>query len=826
MDDIRISKVARFVLTRPTLSSTFNTNVSTANPQISFNVASGLGLNPASLRTILNENLVSGLSLTGNSISGSLSESLLPGKNTLEVSIQDVNDNFGKIVVTINYTPMGPPLSAASIVTSSMNSCYLDGMGDVYCWGSNRWGQLGVSNIAFSSSPIKNPRLKHIAKIAITDGALCALDVEGDLFCLGSNLGGQLARHSTALNSSVFPLEVKIDGDVEDIFAGAGAFCAKLENGGPLMCWGMDENSSLGLGGWNFSPKESPETVGVKQVALGKTHSCYIMSDDSLWCRGSNLYGQLGNLGAPTGNVSTLVQVFNVSAVKNIQVGVNYSCATATYMTEGVFCWGSNRGAQFGLGTQSHIFPEGSRYPVFTGIPVGKPFVLGDGFVCTRNSLDKLLCWGTNEKGELGRGDFVFDPTGFTHSIDFQTISAKGSTVCGISEDSKVFCWGMNSYGQSGFPTEGNIHTPTEVVPHSGNIPYYDSLSLGEVNSCVKRGNANFCWGSNELGQLGLGETSQIDERLPVLQSHLITGIIKSSIGLGNICHLTSSKEVYCSGSNAFLQSGHSDPFKNVLRFNKIQGLPLVTEVDAGFDFNCAIAEDKSVWCWGNNRFGQLGSPGVWSHTAVQVQDLSDVVDIDVPVKGQIACARKTDKSVWCWGDNSFNQIPETHTGINRKPVEVSQLNGSIAIALGGSFTCGLLETGSLKCGAINFYGTSGLGHNDDNSNWAAVDTDKTFVDVKAGENHVCALDSLNTVYCWGENDRGQIGAGHTSESINRPRRILDNVRELAVGGLHSCAITNDNKMACWGVNADGQFGTGTTVDSSSPVFIEFSKKF
>ncbi|QJR16524.1 RCC1 domain-containing protein [Usitatibacter palustris] len=159
------------------------------------------------------------------------------------------------------------------------------------------------------------------------------------------------------------------------------------------------------------------------------------------------------------------------------------------------------------------------------------------------------------------------------------------------------------------------------------------------------------------------------------------------------------------------------------------------------------------------------------------------------------SCAIKAG-DVLCWGYNANGQLGNGTTTSSILPVPVTGLSGIAAIASGGTNTCAITGTGSVKC-------------------WGAGAT--TPVDVTgipagvtvlaAGVGHTCALSTGGVLTCWGDNTQSQLGDG----------TIGTGIVAIAAGEYHTCAVTGAGALKCWGLNNAGQLGDGTYTNSAAP---------
>lgn len=186
------------------------------------------------------------------------------------------------------------------------------------------------------------------------------------------------------------------------------------------------------------------------------------------------------------------------------------------------------------------------------------------------------------------------------------------------------------------------------------------------------------------------------------------------------------------------------------------------------------------------------------------------------------SCALAEEGSVKCWGDNSYHQLGDGTTTGRLVPVDVTALAVPVTtIAVGGNHTCGLTATGGIVCWGANQYGQLGDGTAAETS--AAVEVvglQANVLAIAAGRRHSCALTSAGAVKCWGFNEKGQLGDGGTTDSP-LPVDVVglqSGVVAIAAGGYGTCAVTSAGAAKCWGDNTYGQLGDGTTNQAHAPV--------
>jgi len=239
---------------------------------------------------------------------------------------------------------------------------------------------------------------------------------------------------------------------------------------------------------------------------------------------------------------------------------------------------------------------------------------------------------------------------------------------------------------------------------------------------------------------------------------------------------------------------------------------------------------DNSLWCWGNNEFGQLGdSTTLQRTTPVQVEALASDVS-SASAGGNHTCALKTDGTLWCWGQNRSGQLGLGDTRNRSTPTEVTALGSGVVAVFGGAeHTCAVKmeESGqSLYCWGLNGQGQLGLGDTHNRTTPERIDFDDLGTGVSVvslGAAHTCAAKSDGSLYCWGENRFGQLGLNKDDrERVLTPAPVFAGVMSSGVavvyaGGSHTCARSNDNALWCWGQNQNQQLGRMTNGDALQP---------
>lgn len=341
--------------------------------------------------------------------------------------------------------------------------------------------------------------------------------------------------------------------------------------------------------------------------------------------------------------------------------------------------WGANFNGQLGTGTK-----DSSRVPVpVPALPTNtRRIAAGSNFALALLSDGTVLSWGDNFSGQLGDG------TNEAHAIPARIPSLSGITqisagdwhALAVDSAGNVWSWGDNVRGQLGDGTTVSRSTPEQVPGLTG----FTQVSAGARFSLGVRGDGTvWAWGANDEGQQGDG--TQEDQHVP----HQVDGIgdvtqVAGAFGGNHSLALRADGTVWGWGANFFGQLGTGSP--SDIEFHPVQavGLSGATEIVAGEGSSLAL-RDGRIWAWGGNYFGQLGD-GTTDNRAVPAPlGLTGVRQV---VTGYSQSAvLLADGSMWTWGSNFAGEqgtgVPDPFTTV---PAKVPGLADLARLALGFSF--------------------------------------------------------------------------------------------------------------------------------------------
>ena len=380
------------------------------------------------------------------------------------------------------------------------HTCFVRADGNVLCWGDNANGQIGDGTSGNVRRAPTATGITTAVDVAVGRDHSCALLASGAVQCWGSNASGQLGVGSGTASSPV-PMTVPGLSGVVSLTAGTAFNCARKSDG-TVRCWGTNQFGQLG-DDTTTSPRFAPVAVAnltdAVKVVAGATHTCALRAGGVMACWGSNSQGQLGTGNFTTRDVPTAV--VDVTEFTEMAAGLRFTCGSRA--GGDMFCWGDNDVAQLDLGVTS----DNSTRPVQNADPsVVVDVGAGESHACFINTGGALLCWGANDRGQLGIGSTSpFEARRQLVARSTLEVAAGRRHTCLLGSNEVVRCWGDNALGQLGNTGSDPSFQPTAVLGLGGSVSAR-RLAAGTDHSCAVRAEgAGACWGRSESGAIGNG---------------------------------------------------------------------------------------------------------------------------------------------------------------------------------------------------------------------------------------------------------------------------------------------------------------------------------
>ncbi len=665
--------------------------------------------------------------------------------------------------------------------------------GEIFCFGSNDLGQLGVAlpnGERATTDPVQliddesgKGIVTDAKSLVAGDAHACAMLKAGRVICWGDNSYGQLGNPSQKKIGvrTIFESErnQKMFSGVTDVFAGANSTCIIAREDSSVFCFGERYGVARKIN-WVPEKIDLAGSIGtlasVKQVGLGRGFGCALSKSSQVYCWGRNDLNQLGGLVTlPAMTKATMVKVTYpqeqpITRVDAIAVGEAHACALHRD-EKTLYCWGDNRFGQLG-NTSIRGLPEqvalGSNNLTLKGV---REVALGPDRTCIISSRDEVFCWGNGAHGILG-SPRVMTPypvrvldanTEFLSAA--QMIAVGTQHACMIDTSAQLYCFGINEYGQLGQRlVSGNVITG-ELKP----IERVTAIDTAHLRTCMVYGKDQSvaCFGDREIDNLN--QKHELNSFVPEeIKKGMISyrGVLGLSVGKAHLCVITAEQTVECLGDGAFGQLGGGDTqsaqFAVVLNEKKAP-IKDIWQIKSNKNWNCSLQQEKgSIWCWGQWKQTQ------WllaRQLMAQAKPSQDFIQITLS-EDQVCGVHGVDREVYCanLGDKPQDQI---------ELVPLLEQEGRVL---------------------------------------------KKVLTLSGGKNHICALNDEGYVYCWGSNQHGQLGSKTLRESarairLSFTRETLKKISRISAGDQHTCVATNEEAaFFCFG---ESFFGG---VDSVEPL--------
>ena len=354
------------------------------------------------------------------------------------------------------------------------------------------------------------------------------------------------------------------------------------------------------------------------QIICADGGNSIVCANGNVMTAGDNESGQLGNNTNTSSNYP--VQVSGLTNIIAVGGGNNHRLAIKSDGT--VWAWGDNYSGALGDGTNndSNIPVAVSLLTNVTAISAG-----GGNFSLALKNDGTVWSWGSNYKGQLGVGTTLNTniPTKIPWLSGIVKISAGGDHSMALKNDGTVWTWGYNQHGQLGnglmMPNSIGIGLDSNIPVQVSGISNIISISAGHLMSYALRDDGKvFSWGQNVYGQLGDGTTTRA--HTPVLLS--LSNVQAIEAGGSHCLFLLDNSNLMSVGQNVNGQLGNgtttpfSTPNSSPIQVNSISG---VTEISAGGGTSIAKKSDGSIWMWGDNSDGRFGN-GTTTNSSIPVQ--------------------------------------------------------------------------------------------------------------------------------------------------------------------------------------------------------------
>jgi|GEM_PF-57775 len=405
---------------------------------------------------------------------------------------------------------------------------------------------------------------------------------------------------------------------------------------------------------------------------------------------------------------------------------------------------------------------------------------------------------------------------------------------------------GNNSYEVMVVDTNGN----ESLI--SGNIYLGDIVAAGNSHSGALYNEELYTWGRNNYSQTGLGYTSELDEGT-VEEPHpsspikvtTPTKFVALSFNQNFSLALDENGDVYSWGYDKNGELGRGDDGKDSCgssgddcrkTIEKVQNLDNVVYVSAGLSHSLAIKNDGSVWAFGSNKDGELGTGTASDYisSAVKVDfNNQDLNIVQVSGGSDFSIALDDNGELWAWGKNNYGQMgqgEEFGTSDQLTPIKVYIPNNEkiSSIATGTGHVLVLSENGNVYGwgnNATSQIGYYGYQYKDTVNAWERRiytptlilenDVNNPIVEIYAGGNSSYILRADKKIYPWGQYGETDTDGSQDYNNLDFPEdklTAITSVKDIAAGALHVAAVQENNTIFTWRWSFEGSLGGGETT--------------
>ncbi|MFA5794830.1 MAG: fibronectin type III domain-containing protein [Candidatus Brocadiia bacterium] len=574
------------------------------------------------------------------------------GNSTGELGLGDTTDRN-------TPTRIGTASDWAEISCGGWHTLARKTNGTLWSWGFNGWGGLGVGITSNKTTPVQIGTDTNWAKVRGGHKYTIALKNNGTLWSWGQNDNGQLGLGDTT--TRYVPTQIGSENTWLQISAAPfsfptdifGGHTLAIKNNGTLWVWGENNYGQLGLN--DSANRNIPTQVGTDtdwlEIDAGAAYTIARKTNGALWACGINSNGELG-----------VNNQFNYTGPHQIgtdtdwsQIATGSSHTIALKNSGALWAWGENGSGQLGMADETARI-----IPTRIGVDIDwSQIAVGANHTIATKASGILWGCGFNSNNELGLGSDTTkktSPVQIGADTNWLAVSTKCGFVIALKTNKTLWAWGSNGYGQLGLgfvsdpittPTQAGADTDWAQVTAGGNYQFQHAVAL-------KTNGTLWAWGQNNYGQLGLGDTTN---RNTPTQAGTDTDWSKIAAGYAYTIALKTNGTLWAWGENWFGQLGDgTNVSKNIP--TQIGTDTNWQQIACGYWHTLAIKTDGTLWAWGKNSVGELGLGDTTDrNTPVRVGFDTDWAKITAHGNNGHTLAIKTNGTIWGWGDNTSGQL-------------------------------------------------------------------------------------------------------------------------------------------------------------------------
>jgi|GEM_PF-1080680 len=703
-----------------------------------------------------------------------------------------------------NPIRVGTDTNWSSVSTGNNHTLGIRTDGSLWAWGNNTNGRLGDGTTTQRNAPVRigtetNWQSVSASNATVTTNSFSVGIRAGGLYTWGSSANGQLGNNLSATGAAgnvTAPARRGTYSDWVSVSAGAnhGAGVRGTGASATLWTWGQNTNGQLGTGdnSGRLVPTQVGEQGGWQAVSAGNYHTAAIGVVGSLWTWGCNENSFLGSGGIADSDVPLFIWggAIAVSGGNTVAAGESVQlrafAPTMANLEVSTVGWSSSSASTaranaaglvtanpFGLGlvtitaTNRHGGAVAT-HNITVGAAPAPPNTIsqvsaGRGYVMALTTGGNLRAWGYNDTAQLGTGNVnatnrIVDVyhTSASHENTWIAVASSRNHATttpthtiAIAADGSLWAWGNNANGRTGMgTTAGHTLIPTRIALDPIHAGYtWQSVAAGyNFSLAVRCDGTLWGWGNQGNSRLGAGGSSPANVLLPTrsgTDSNWKMVTAGNNYGIG----IRTDGSMYAWGAPQNGRLGNGSTSGNVQEPVRIATQAVHADyywlhVSSGLAHSVAIRSDNTLWAWGHNTNGRVGTGTAATQYTTPVRIAADhTYGWKYAFAGHShTLALREDGTLWAWGLGTGGRLGDGATENRNAPTRIC--------------TCGVRNCDINAC---------------PDNEWAAI---------SAGFDHSVALKSDGTVWTWGINNRGQLGRGSISDS-SRPVLIWSEDIEL-----------------------------------------------
>jgi alpha-tubulin suppressor-like RCC1 family protein len=544
--------------------------------------------------------------------------------------------------------------------------------GTVWAWGYNNVGQLGVSGINYSASPIQVPGLTDIVAIAAGTQHGLAMRRDGTVLAWGGNSGGQLGDNS--LQDRAPPGSVAGPGGTGQLnllqpaparfnqLPTAQISLSVASGRAPLTVQATatnanDPDGSVTAFNWKTSDGQQATGQSAKFIfAQPGTFTIDLLVVDNT---GASGWAQKQVVVAPAATVSVLARP---------KVGIDTHGAMALANDGRILTWGRRMALGLYDTTVAQSIQDANSLPMANGITgavdfAGKHVLLADGTV---------LGWGGNSSGQVGSAShdsYVLQPQLLSNLPPVQALWAGDQQLFALTRDGRVFAWGSNTFGELGLGDNIDRFQPVEMTGFTNVVAL---VGGNRFSAALKKDGTVWAWGDNSFHQLG-GDGTTTSRNRPS-QVPGLSDITRIFPGVFGFFAQKADGTVWATGGLPFTPAT-SVPAPLPFTY-RIPDLDNALQVAGSSQHIVVVKADGTVWTGGSARSYALGFQNAGDFVGLrQLPGISDAISI-ATLDGEAMILRR-DGTVFAWGLNNYGQIGDGTLAFKPTPVLVLNETGN-----------------------------------------------------------------------------------------------------------------------------------------------------